>query len=214
MSVEVYFEPLDVARDWPGSTTLACDRRKSSYNASMQRTLDNLESEARHLGASELVLQVRCTREHLRRDGWLRSSARVDGPEVIVVVHREPAPIRVCIDKWRTWQENLRAVGLTLQRLRLIEQDGGVRDGEQYRGFEALPPADGRMTLSQAIGVLAEHAGTDAPDARDLASLKSLHRAACQRTHPDHGGDAETFGRVQAAWAVVKDEVIEGGGVS
>lgn len=42
------------------------------------------------------------------------------------------------VDKFPSWQDNLRAIALGLEALRKVERYGFVKDDEQYTGFKAL----------------------------------------------------------------------------
>ncbi len=109
------------------------------------------------------------------------------------------------------WQSNVRAIALGLEALRTVDRHGIASDGEQYRGFTALPPAreaGPAMTVEDAARFVAEHG---APSLLEFggwmnlasplysAELDRAYRGAAKRLHPDAGGDAAMFRRLTEA---------------
>lgn len=123
---------------------------------------------------------------------------------------QNPKPVEFSFpaDKYADWKDNVRAVAMVLEGLRMIERHG-VKSEAQYAGFKALPAAgqsswDGDTRA--AADTLARHAGTTALRVLDAAreELESIYRKAARATHPDHGGDATEFARVNAAMATLR----------
>lgn len=195
-------------------------RSATAFRASWGDTLALLGRETQQLDADLVVVQIDVTDGELRRDGMLRSRARVDFPGVRVSFGSRHGPLTYATDayesRWHdglsSWQANVRAIALALEALRAVDRWGVTRRGEQYRGWTALPAGTGAvMTVEAAARFIAEHAGwvdPDDPDAPDavVADLLGDHqvalrayRAAAMRLHPDRGGDAELFRALQAA---------------
>jgi hypothetical protein len=113
-------------------------------------------------------------------------------------------PMAFTCATFRTMEENLRAIGLTLQRLRLIDEYGATRSGEQYRGFAALPPATEFATVDEAAMFLLT---TAAPEASISSSMieavvddpELTYRRAARRAHPDTGGSNDLMAKVTRA---------------
>lgn len=140
-----------------------------------------------------------------------------------------PDRIRTEMDRFDHWWDNLRAIGLTLQRLRLVEQTGVARSGEQYRGWAALGPGESvalgagtrpAMTREAAAELLSEHAiespssGRSVVSVGDLLStspehaawaLRQAYRLGSRRYHPDAGASADPalFARLTEARKVL-----------
>lgn len=193
--MDVYCYPLD---RWDGPET---ERRgNSGYGARWSTTLKDLETEAGKLGADEVLILLDVRRDQLRVDGWPKTGTDVP-PRVAISFASTHGPLRFQCDRWQTWHENVRAIGITLQRLRLIDEGGVARSGEQYRGWAAIGTGSGATSAEQAIATLRRHAG---PDGADSASWQDLYRLAAHRTHPDRGGNAEAFGEITAARDLLK----------
>jgi hypothetical protein len=178
------------------------------FRANWPDTLDLLGREAEKLGARLVVLQVDATEGEVRRDGMLRANARVGFPGVRVSFESRHGPLTWATDRYDRWQDNVRAVALSLEALRAVDRYGVSGSGEQYRGWTALAaePHTG-MTVEQAAEFLAAHAGNGYGPAQVLALPEvraKAFRAAARSLHPDYGGDPEQFRRLTAARALLE----------
>jgi hypothetical protein len=193
------------------------ERKTSQFDTTWTKTLNLLDREIEHLGGHDVVIEVDVREQDIKLDGMLRANARATSPAVVVAFETEkhgPMLYRAdrYADTWSNrpgWQENVRAVALTLESLRAVDRYGATETGQQYAGFKALPagravPAS-HMTRDAAIAVLAgihgipvEHLNTD-PDV-----LRSTWRAARRLTHPDrNNGDATRWDQVEQAAQVL-----------
>jgi hypothetical protein len=190
--------PLD---NWSGPFTT--DRRSAPYGASWQRTLTDLVRELDHLDARDVVIGIQAREDEIRIDGWPKGGRTIP-PPVVLTFESRVGSLRFQCDRWNDYRDNLRAIGLTLQRLRLVDEGGVSRSGEQYRGWGALPPATAMpttMTVEQAARVLGDAAG---PQWGDLSQayapvVHDAWRAAAKKHHPDAGGDPATFRQITDA---------------
>jgi hypothetical protein len=157
-------------------------QRRSNFEVSWAKTLDDLEREIRYLDGEDLLIGVVADPDQFRIDGTPRAGFKVfhTGAEVSFDT---PARGRLVFhtDAFRTLQENLRAISQGLTALRAIERYGITTTAEQYAGFAQLSaggpdPERGRVLVEQSGGI----------------------RQALLRHHPDHGGDARAFADVQA----------------
>lgn len=90
---------------------------------------------------------------------------------------------------------------LGLEALRKIDRYGLGSGHEQYRGFQALPPATpmgGPLTVDQAITILHD-ANPGRWDWDDPDAVQQAWRAAAKTHHPDAGGDPAVFRRLTDA---------------
>jgi len=194
-------EPWEI---WPRKETPGY-QRGSPFRSGYQDTLNRLDKELRHLGAREVVIQVRTKRENIRLDGQIRSDATMTHPGVIIAFKRHGKhPMSMACDACRGWQDNLRAICFTLERLRLADIYGVTSSGEQYRGWEALPPPGAQpiraMTKEQAADLIAKLSGIP----QDLILGDKDVRVAAVRVarvkvHPDKGGSAADAAEVSVA---------------
>lgn len=206
---------------WPGE--FSATRSTSPFSAGWSNTVDLLKREVGQLGATEVVLQAAVDEGDIRNDGGLRASARPEHPGVIVSLEGRQGPLSFPCDRFLHWQANVRAVALGMEALRRVDRYGITRTGEQYQGWRALgsgtPVPAAAMTVEEAARFLSEHAIesplsgrsvvsvedllTDVPERRAWA-LRLAYRLGAQRLHPDHGGGAEAFGRLQEAKALLE----------
>lgn len=163
------------------------DRPRCRFRASWADTLRRLASETEALGAPLVVLQVDAQPGQIRNDGMLYTRARVGFPGVLVSFGSRHGSLSYASDRYDDWQDNVRAIALSLEALRAVDRYGVVRSGEQYRGWAAIEPP--RASAEQA--------------AKDLLAGYGGLTAALKATHPDHGGSADDFRKVMEARRVL-----------
>jgi hypothetical protein len=143
------------------------------------------------LQARQIVLQLAVAEADLRIDGLPRASARPEHPGVILAFDSKFGPLQYATDDFTTWQDNLRAVALSMEALRRVDRYGVSKRGEQYTGWRALPQTAGQFpSQEEAQRFLDDHGG---------------YRDAARRFHPDNHetGDEEMFKRLQQAHELV-----------
>lgn len=202
-------------------------RERSRFDSHWQATLDLLRYELARLGADAVVVKLALGDRDIRRDGYPKANARPDHPGVIVEWQIREAWYRRAAEKYDRWQDNVRAIALTLEALRAIERWGAV-SGEQYEGFRLkleagalgvgggedpwaggstapvgtpMPGPRRPMTRQEAARYIAEHGGviTKRPDESYASAVERRYRKAAKKLHPDAGGDPEEFRKLQEA---------------
>lgn len=201
-----YPESLDVRplTTWPGALTPDDERARSQFSATLASTLEILDRELWHLDAQHPVLEVAITDPaHWRQDGRPRANARPEHPGVVLSLpSTNVGPLRYAVDRFLTWQENLRAIALALEALRKVERYGVIRRGEQYVGFRALPAGGGLDSQIAAVRMLARWSTLSNDEV--IASPERAHRAARAAAHPDRNdGDQTGWDAVEAAARVL-----------
>lgn len=166
---------------WIGEKTPPYRRTGSPFKSLTSATLAQLEREVGHLGARRVVVELAITEGDVRNDGLPRANARPSHPGVVVSFESEHGPLRYAVDRFETWQDNLRAIVLGLESLRRVDRYGMSSDGQQYRGWVAL---EASTASSRGEELIREHGGVT---------------EALKATHPDHGGSREDFDAVMAA---------------
>ena len=134
--LEYTFRPLS---QWPQEPTAAHRRKNATFRAGYVSTLNLLERELLHLKAKDVVFEADCPSSEIRNDGRLRSSAKLRGPGIVVSFDSAKGPIRMPCDKFTGWEDNLRAIALTLEHLRAVDRYGCTAHNEQYKGWTGLP---------------------------------------------------------------------------
>lgn len=211
--MRLILRPID---RWP-HPNLTADRKRSPFGATHGDTLALLDRELRHLDASNPVLMRALREDDIRLDGELRANARApEHPGVVLAFESEThGSLKYATDRFTTWQANLRAIALGLEALRKVDRFGITSRGEQYTGWKALGSgialSAGFETARQAADFLVSQAvddfGAELYRVDDVlpaegvpgAFLEDAFRVAAKRLHPDAGGDADLFKRVNAA---------------
>ncbi|QKY80054.1 DnaJ-like chaperonin [Gordonia phage Doggs] len=188
---------------WPAPLT--ANRVSSQFSAPWSATLNLLDRELWHLGPAgknaPAVLQIAMREQDFRIDGMPRANARPEHPGVILAIESTKGPLSFPCDRFATWQDNLRAIALSLEALRRIDRYGITPNAEQYTGWKQLPgggQADAPMSVEHARMVIREHGGID-------VDLEKAYRRAQFATHPDRNGESRVlWDAVEAAAEVLR----------
>src|ERR1043166_2162657 len=195
------FRPLEV---WPGLKTPPGDRRESPFRATWGKTLDLLSYELGRLDAFSVVIQIDLMPHEFRIDGWPKGKARPAFPGVVVSFSSPTGAMSFPCDRYTRWEDNLRAIALSLEALRAVDRYGVTRRAEQYRGFTKLAAAGSdQMTREGAAALLAHLAGDKQLEplllSRDVDAIEYAYNLARRSAHPDVGGSHEAFVQLQHA---------------
>jgi hypothetical protein len=219
----VTFAPI---REWPGASAPAL-LTVARFRTTPAKSLELLEREIARVNGRLAVVFLDVPFGAIKQDGKLYADARPTTSRVLVTFTRGirgvAAEVRFACHRYRTWADNLHAVALTLEALRAVDRHGATAKDEHLVGFTALPsgassapPAPGSVALSpeQAARVIASHLDlsdygraiveTALLSRNASANALGTAREARGRAHPDAGGDADTFARVQAAYEVLE----------
>lgn len=169
---------------------------RSQFQATYGRTLEDLERELGHLDAVDITIQAGFPKDKIRNDGWPYSSARPEHPGVVLQFRRpnEKDVLTFRSLKFASFEENLRAIALTMDALRRVDRYGVV-EGEQYAGFKRLEAGDPKEAAIEFI---------KAASGLKAGSMEEHYKAAARKLHPDLGGSHDEFVRLQSAWQQIK----------
>lgn len=181
--MQITFRPLQV---WPHKPTKA--RRHAPFRVGYPRSLKMLEREVRWLGGKDVVMGVGLEERDLRLDGTPRANVRaMSHPGVeISFDSRDHGRLTYATDQYWDWQDNVRAVALSLEALRAVDRHG-VAKGRQYTGFALLTAGPGLEEVGRQL-------------VEEYGSIKK----ALQATHPDTGSARHTQSDYQAVLAFRK----------
>lgn len=181
--MQITFRPLPV---WPYKPTKG--RGYAHFKVSYPRTLDQLAREVANLGGKDVVMGVGLEERDLRLDGTPRANARaMSHPGVeLSFDSRDHGRLTYATDQYSDWQDNVRAIALSLEALRAVDRHG-VAKGRQYTGFALLAAGPGLETVGAQI----------------VAEYGSIKKAL-QATHPDTGSARHTQSDYQAVLAFRK----------
>lgn len=204
--IDVRFRPLS---QFPRQRTPAAKRRASPFGIKFEKMLDSLEREMKHLSAKDVVVEADFNEDDIRMDGWPRSSAREPrDPGVVLNFLSKHGPLRLPCDAFKNWRDNLRAVALHLEHLRLAALYGVGEYGEQYKGWlrlEAGAPIamDAGMTV-EAAAVFVSLFAQPQHDVFEYDGFRAAYGQAAKALHPDRlNGDQEKWLKLQRAKAVL-----------
>lgn len=197
--IDCRFKPIE---KWPLKPTPSWSRRSSPFKAGWQQTLDLIERELNYLKAKEITIEGFFHPSQIRNDGWPKSSARPSQPGVILSFTTKRGRMVMPCDRYPDWEANLRAIALTLERLRSVERYGIVTEQqEQYTGWLRLPAAGATDEAFECARILIIHACVACTSGQVLNNrslFDSVWREAVRRTHPDtnNGRDGADFNKV------------------
>ncbi|QDH92873.1 DnaJ-like chaperonin [Gordonia phage Bakery] len=196
---------------WPRKLTV--NRERSQFSAPWKSTLELLERELSHLSSdprrfvAPSVLQIAMREQDFRLDGMPRANARPEHPGVILTIETPRGSLSFPCDKYLTWQENLRAIALTMEALRRVDRYGTTPNAEQYTGWAQLPSASTvaqSFTVDEAEATLRRLAG-DMDESLSLGTMAQVYRRARANAHPDrHHDNREYWDAVEAAADVLR----------
>lgn len=200
------FRPV---HQWPKQPTPSYRRKSAAFRATYAATLDLLEYELSKLEAKDIIIQAYFTLDQIRNDGWPKSAARPSDVGAIVSFQTKKGPLAFPCDTYDNYDDNLRAIALSLQALRAVDRYGVTQHAEQYRGFTPLPSAEAQMSKEDAAHFIATHQnGTGqyfsvAGILQNPTFAAEAYRNAARTLHPDAGGAHDLFVKLQQAKTVL-----------
>lgn len=185
---------------WPKGRerTPARQREESRFKVTLGAARDDLVDEMRRLGARHCVIStnVRRTRQgKLPSDYKTRDAPADPGVAVYFTIDSE-VHVFAC-DQWTLVEDNVRAIGKTIEAMRGIERWGSSKAMKQaLSGFKALPPAGTDWRAVLGLG-----------DDATLEDAKTKHRELARGAHPDHGGNPHDMVRLNQALEAAREEL-------
>lgn len=192
--------PLEWPEGWP--RTEPHRRVRARYTVEFEKARRELTRELVRLDARNEDLAVLSTNIPIRKDGHPYASyPKITDPGVAVYFWRDGKQHVIACDAWVLVKDNIRAIGLTIEALRAMERSGASGILERaYQGFEALPAPGGEDDWRTVLQV---------PGCRDLNEANHAYMKLRGNHHPDRGGKAEDFYRINRAIAAAEKELLE-----
>lgn len=205
--LQAQFRPIIT---WPGVETKR--RRPAPFTASWSSTLELLKRELRMLQAKNVVIQVAIPEHQLRNDGYPYANAQAFHPGVILAFDSVHGPLRYPSDRFSSWEDNIRAIALSLEKLRAVDRYGVTRRAEQYAGWKAIAAPGAEMTPLQAAHHIAQVSGAAVDDLlRDPEAVRAAYRDAARKLHPDMGhADPTAFQELSRARDTLERYLVSG----
>jgi hypothetical protein len=187
---------------WPNAPTK--NRERSRFDSTYTQTLVLLERELNQLKAKDVYIHLWLSFEQIKQDGTPYANAKPTQPGVIISFTGKHGLVKMPCDTFDRWHDNLRAIALSLEALRKVDRYGCAQQGEQYRGWLALPPATSNIQTPQdAANFFAQYC--DFPPHAIWRNLDVAYKQAVRKCHPDTGGSHELFIRLQQALQILQN---------
>lgn len=203
--LQARFVPIE---QWPGKKRQRHQQKCAAFKASYLQTLDKLESELEKLRASNILIQAYFTHAQVRNDGWPKTAAVPSESGVVLSFDSPKGPLSFPCDTYQTYDDNLRAIALSLEALRAVDRYGVTQGNEQYKGWARIEaPKPGRTweSAEMAARFIADHAdGVTTDEVLNIRDMRTYaYRRAAAKLHPDNQqtGSHDGFVKLQAALA-------------
>lgn len=176
---------------WPVGYKRSITHTNSKFSQTVDKAQQFLRNELYRMGCKNIIVS---TNVPIRKDGYLYSDmmgAIIPDLGVAVYFKYNNKEVVMCCDKYyRVW-ENIFALGKGVEALRGMDR-WGVSEfiDRAFAGFKALPETV-EQNWWQVLGI--------SPDS-DPETIKQAYRNMSKVHHPDAGGSAEMFDRVNKAY--------------
>lgn len=182
---------------WPQgrARTPPAQRTRARFATTFAKARDELFCELQRLHARSVILS---TSVELRSDGIPYANRREpDDPGAAVYFSYGERAVCFACDRWDRVQDNVHAIGKTIEALRGIARWGtGDMLDAAFSGFAALPSGSA-PSWAVRLNVRANATVREVEDA--YRQLVLLH-------HPDRGGDQATMVEINRAYAAFKTD--------
>jgi len=167
--------------------------RKRSLNCATEFTLDQI----RIMGGKNPIIS---TNVELRQDGLPYSNRRApeDSGVAVYFQYQGEDYVFACDKYWKV-QENLWAIGKTIEATRAIERYGVADTRQAFSGFRALPSPETVGTDQKPWWEYLNVSSDATP-----AQINAAFRSKALVMHPDKGGRIEDWNNLQRAYSEAK----------
>lgn len=189
--------PTAFPLQWPISRPRCDTRRKANFKTAAARRPHSISEgiyfvvqELRRMGADDWVVSSNL---RLRVDGYPASDQRSPAdPGVAVYFHHDDRPVAFACDTWERVEDNLWAIGLTIEALRGVDRWGAATLEATFTGYLAIE-APAASKWFEVLGV---------PANATSGEIRAAYRGLVKHNHPDSGAGAlsDSFIRVQQAY--------------
>jgi hypothetical protein len=178
--------------EWPLGYKRTPNPTFSRFKTTFAMARNFVFAELRRLGASNDIV-ISCSMKLYGE----QPKARMKEKGVAVYFKLNDKPVVLCCDNWDQIQDNLYAIGLTIEAMRAMER-WGVSNilSRMFSGFEVLPETTEENPY-EVLGV--------SPNASEF-EIKNAWKNKILEHHPDKGGDVEEYHRVNKAYDKLKKD--------
>lgn len=182
MSTQAY--PLQ----WPGGWPRTEYREESRFKTTLSAALNFLRKETELMGGKNLVLSSNCT----------LGNEKPKDCGVVAFFELRGTAIAIPCDRWRKVEDNVKAIGLTIEAMRGMERWGAKHMiTAMFKGFMALPERSG-PSCWEVLGI--------SPESNE-AQIVEAWRTKAKDCHPDAGGSHDAMSALNAAKDIARATV-------
>lgn len=175
---------------WPEGWPRAESRRTAAYRVKLAKARDDLLRELRLMGAESVVVSSNAPPRADNTPVTNAPRSPQGDPGVAVYFYRNDQRQVIACDQWDRLGDNLRACGLTISALRMIDRTGASDLLDRaFNGFKALPA---HKSWWEIFGFT--------HDGPPISELKKRYRHRAAELHPDKGGTAEAMAEINEAY--------------
>ena len=177
---------------WPFGVprTLSPSHNSHFGDRSIAQARDALTDELKRMGARDVVIS---SNVKPNRDGEIPYDARApkDAGVAVYFKHKDRMRSFSC-DRWRTLEQNLYALALTIEAMRGLQRWGCSDMDRAFQGFAALPPpSDGSGSPWWEVLKCAR--------IWPLQDIETQYRVLAKKMHPDAGGSTQAMANLSRA---------------
>jgi len=191
---------------WPAGWSKCSFRKFAAFKST--NVTNKLLTELRRLKATNIVISSNMATYRKGNIEIPYANQNITDPGVAVYFTKDGKQQCIPCDKWKTIDQNIRAIALTIEALRGIDRWGAKEMVDAaFSGFKALPGPDDINTVP--IKTAREIIGVSS-DCVDLEYIKFKYRNKAKELHPDSPtGDKNEFQKLNAAFEELEKELNE-----
>lgn len=181
---------------WPDARprTDPHQRQHARFQTKFAQARNTLIREIRLLGGVDMIFSSNIPRKNNGLP-YANTTPNNNDPGIAVYFNRKGKQLCFACDRYLTVDDNMHAISLTVGALRGIARWGtGDMMERSFTGYAALPERASGSAWWEVLGLTINATKEQA---------KEAYRILAKKHHPDAGGDAELFRRINEAWQEV-----------
>lgn len=179
---------------WPIGYKRAANKTHAQFKTAFAKARDGIIYELKRMGATDIIIS---TNVPLKRDGLpyavpFGSKNVTDDTGIAVYFTFNKQQKVICCDAYHTLDDNMQAINKAVEALRGIDR-WKCSDiiNQTFTGFKAIPENVETETWYQILGV---------NKMANTVQIKEAYFKKAKETHPDSGGNTESFNKVRRAY--------------
>lgn len=171
-------------------------RKNANFTYTMSQACEHMIAEVSRMGGRYVTISSN-VKGYMKRGVWrpYADEPQVDDPGIAAYFDLNGDQICMVCDRWTLAEDNVRAIGKTIEAMRGIERWGASDLKQAFAGFRyALPaaPDDWQSVLN-------------VKESASYGEIKKRYRELAAKAHPDKGGNQHEMVRLNAALSAAKE---------